>query len=106
MNIAYPERLSPRTGPLVIDDIVPDRLPTTKAYIHRHGGTLYPLADGGYLLDFPDGTIQQCVQQIGDDGYRIHIIQFPDQAQLTWYQEGNISKGIPRNLRNSLGIVE
>jgi hypothetical protein len=72
----------PRTEPLLIHRIDPEELPRVRAYVELHGGAWMALADGGFLLTFPPGTVQWQVEQKEQQG--VYRLRFPDGAIVIW----------------------
>ena len=50
---------TPRTDPLIVDALPSEQLLNIRAYVEQHGGTWITLADGGYQIAFPEGTLQR-----------------------------------------------
>ena len=95
---------TPRTDPLIVDALPSEQLLNIRAYVEQHGGTWITLADGGYQIAFPEGTLQYVgSRDVYTTAYRI---QFPDGAWLTWYRDGRISPvtGWPQGMRSCITI--
>lgn len=95
---------TPRTNPLIVDHLGTDQLTKIRTYIESHGGVWTFLADDGYQVFFPSGTLQWLTGR--DEGTETYTIQFPDTALLTWYRSGRISpvNGWPRQMSSRIAL--
>jgi hypothetical protein len=91
-----------RTEPLLIDRLRPEEEAAVRTYLVTHGGRLESLADGGYLLHLPPGTIEELNAE--DATIAVYTLTFPDQATVNWFRGGRVPHtGMPGRLE--LGIV-
>jgi hypothetical protein len=96
----------PRHEPLLIHRIASEELPRTRAYIELHGGVWMALADGGYLLTFPPGTVQWLEEQTEQQS--VYHLRFPDGGIVIWLRvaRSSLVESWPAQSSNALRLPD
>lgn len=95
---------TPLSDPLIVDGIETEQAIKARTYVESHGGTWMFLADGGYQIFFPPGTLQWLLER--NERTETYTIQFPDTALMTWSRKGRINpvNGWPQGMSKRIVV--